>query len=81
MKVISEIWFSDLETTTFDSQFFKKNNDTRINLWTLMNLNGDKYFCGTDFAEYFSIIKNEIQKNCHVYYHNLSFDGDFICIG
>lgn len=78
MQVIKEIWFSDLETATFESQYFKKHHDTTVNIWTLMNLNGDKYFHGTDLKDYFSKIKNEIQKNVYIYFHNLSWDGDFI---
>lgn len=78
MKKISEVWFADLETATFNTEFFKKHEDTTINCFGLMNWSGDRYFSGITMAEFLNYCKTEIKKNCIIYFHNLSWDGDFI---
>lgn len=71
------IFFADLETATIETAYFKKYNDTCVNVGYIENWNEEE-------GEFFLNIKELIHilwkrsKSCYVYFHNLSFDGDFI---
>lgn len=74
-----KIFFGDFETITKNTQYFKKYNDTKINLWGLMDLN-EKFTINIGPFSFFEKLKQLSKKyeNIHIYFHNLSFDGDFI---
>lgn len=72
-----KIFYADFETATVNTQYFKKHNDTCLNVGYIEVADSDT---GTYFLtiwEMLSFIKKQ-NRNCIVYFHNLSFDGDFI---
>lgn len=78
MKKISELWFADFETATAKTNYFKIHEDTTLNCWGIMSQDGTIYKNGTSMEEFFKFIKDVIKHNCYIYFHNLSYDGDFI---
>lgn len=72
-----DIFFCDLETTTIDTDYFKRYNDTCLNVGYIENWNNANGFYFTKFNDLFNYFWN-YSKSCYVYFHNLSFDGDFI---
>ena len=69
---MSKIAYADFETITANTQYFKEHQDTRVWLWCAMS--GLTYQIGVDIDSFL----NYIQQYEIVYFHNLSFDGDFI---
>ena len=71
------IYYADFETATSNTEYFKKHNDTCLNVGYIEDADSDN---GTYFLTIWEMI-NWIKKqnrSCFVYFHNLSFDGDFI---
>lgn len=69
---MSKIAYADFETITANTHYFKEHQDTRVWLWCVMS--GKSSQMGVDIDSFFQAIQSyEI-----VYFHNLSFDGDFI---
>lgn len=73
MRVIN--MYCDFETVTSNTKYFKEHNDTRITLFFLKE--GNNEFYGTNIKDLIEIFKTYNKSIC-VYFHNLSFDGDFI---
>lgn len=69
--------FADLETVTKNTKYFKKHNDTTLHFGYLEPSDSDDGYVFKTFDEMFEWLKN-YGKSCIVYFHNLSFDGDFI---
>lgn len=79
-------FFSDFETLTYNSKTFQKrlqNGDRGLSdvwLWTLLK-NEQEYEIGNTLDEYFDNLFNKaktLKGSIIVYFHNLSFDGNFI---
>lgn len=72
------IYFADLETATPNSEYFKKHNDTIINVGYLENYENDNdNFLFGNVDEMIDWFYNK-SKSVLVYFHNLTWDGDFI---
>lgn len=72
------IYFADLETATPNTEYFKKYEDTKINIGYIESFKDDN-----DNLHFISI--NELinwfylkSRSAIIYFHNLSWDGDFI---
>lgn len=72
-----EIFFADFECLTKDSEDFKKIGHTDVYLWYVKNIDDTFEQMGYDLD---SFIKwtNESGKSKLIYFHNLSYDGNFI---
>lgn len=73
---MKEIWCSDFETITPDTQYYKQNNDTRVLLACSTNWEerSSLFVCIEDWFKFHL----ELGKSHIVYFHNLSWDGEFI---
>lgn len=72
-----KILFADFETITFDSDYFKKYKHTNVFMWYLKDIDNTMDKIG-DTIDNFMNFLYEQKENLIVYFHNLSFDGDFI---
>lgn len=72
-------WFiSDFETITTKTKYYQDNGDTGVLLFSLQKYeSNDTCVNGVNIGEYFTYIMS-FKKSCTVFFHNLSFDGDFI---
>lgn len=73
-------YFADFETSTANTKYFKRTQDTRVLLYCLKNHKGDIISLGVNIKQFFDAIKDMrlTSKEILIYFHNLSFDGDFI---
>lgn len=75
---INNCYIADFETTTANTEFYKKNEDVKVLLWCVSPLK-NKYpkILGTSIESFWKHLKS---KNCNltVFFHNLSFDGDYL---
>ena len=75
-RKFKNIWVGDFETTTMESEYFKKNNTGRLIAWEIQLLGDDtQYSVGAsmeELEEWFYKLKG----NHQIYFHNLGrFDG------
>ena len=76
LKTSTPLFFADFETTTYNSKQYQEEGHTNVWMWALMDQkNGIKIGCTLD--EFMDFILQD-GKNKIIYFHNLSFDGDFI---
>lgn len=76
LKTSTPLFFADFETTTYNSKQYQEEGHTNVWMWAIMDQkNGIKIGCTLD--EFMDFILQD-GKNKIVYFHNLSFDGDFI---
>lgn len=76
LKLSTPLFFADFETTTFNSKQYQEEGHTNVWMWALMDQsNGIKI--GNTLDEFMDFILQD-GKNKIIYFHNLSFDGDFI---
>lgn len=76
LKLSTPLFFADFETTTYNSKQYQEEGHTNVWMWALMDQkNGIKIGCTLD--EFMNFILQD-GKNKIIYFHNLSFDGDFI---
>lgn len=69
---------ADFETTTGFSDYYKKTGKTRVLLWFISNLYNNKDTrIGTKIEEFIEMLTSKPHSSI-VYFHNLSFDGDYI---
>lgn len=71
------IYFADFETTTNLSKYYQRTGDTTVWLTHMIDINGENSYLGVsilDFMKWLEGLNNEDT----IYFHNLSFDGDFI---
>lgn len=70
------IYCSDFETATINTKYYKENNDTKVLLAASVDWDGNtSLFSSID--EWFNF-HVKIKKTHTIYFHNLSWDGDFI---
>lgn len=74
---MSNIWVCDFETVTPQTNFFKRENRTKVLLFCLKKLKGEGMYLGTDLDQFFNILFSW-KTSQSVYFHNLNFDGEFI---
>ena len=65
---------ADFETTSFEQ--YKVEGQTKVYLWKLMGVDDDTDVMGIDMESFISTIAE--LGDCIIYFHNLSFDGEFI---
>lgn len=70
-----QIYCADFETTS-ESQY-KRDGFTKVYLWKIMEVNGNKESIGINIETFIDYIAT-LENNSVIYFHNLSFDGDFI---
>lgn len=70
-------YYCDFETTTTNTNYYKKYKDVRVNLYCLQSQFEDDYYIGCSIDDLFNDIKT-INRHMIIYFHNLNFDGDFI---
>lgn len=69
------VYVADFETTP-EAQF-KIEGRTRVYLWKLVSLDKSKEFYGVNLDEFFAVIRG-FEEDSIIYFHNLSFDGNFL---
>lgn len=76
-----KFWFiADFETITPNTNYYKKTQDTKVNLWGLQqfgDFSPDKINWGITIEEFIDHLKN-LGVSSTIFFHNLAFDGDFI---
>jgi len=77
VKKIKEIYICDFETISENTNFFKKWNDVRVNLFYIKKFKEDIEYLGVNIEQFWDTLKT-IKTGSLFYFHNLSFDGDFI---
>ena len=73
-KAKNPIYCADFETTSY--QQYLVEGQTRVYLWKLMGVDNLIDQIGIDMDSFFSFIQG--LGTCDIYFHNLSFDGEFI---
>lgn len=76
-KTKNTIYFADFETLTFNSKEYQQLGLTDVYLWGLMNDKNDDFIYGCDISSFFNKILED-GKSKTIYFHNLTFDGNFI---
>lgn len=71
------IFFADFETTTMNTEYFKKNNDVRVWLWYIKSFDEKIDKMGTHIKDFVSFI-SKFEDGDIIYFHNLFFDGDYL---
>lgn len=69
---------ADFETTS--SYQYEIEGETKVYLWGVMSLEKGNFTYGVNIKEFFDLLIS-IHSDLTVYFHNLSFDGDFIIWG
>lgn len=72
------LWFADFETTTVNTEYFKKTQDTTLIVGAITNEWGEIYQTYTSLNFFIEYIIQNLKSDDILYFHNLSFDGDFI---
>lgn len=71
------LYFADFETTTANTDYYKKTKDATVWLWHIKDIdNSSGGFFGVNLRSFINKIK-ELDDPV-IYFHNLTFDGDFI---
>ncbi len=71
---MSNWWCADFETTSLKN--LEIDGCVRVWLWSLVGVEDNEHFYGTDIQSFFKTIK---KNHCRrVFFHNLKFDGKFI---
>lgn len=74
-----KFWYcGDFETITPNTKFFKEEKDTRVILFSLRNWETEKVEKNGVSIEEFINYLIDLKTSSTVWFHNLSFDGDFI---
>lgn len=71
------IFFADFETTTTNTEYFKKNGDVRVWLWYIKSIDEKIDKMGVNIKDFISFIM-KLQDKDIIYFHNLFFDGDYV---
>lgn len=74
-KVDKSIYCADFETTSLHQ--YEKEGETRVYLYKIVSLDNSISNIGISINEFFNFI-NKLDKYSIIYFHNLSFDGEFI---
>ena len=70
------IYLADFETTPYEQ--YKKEGETKVYLWCLKSLDEKQTYMGVNIDTFFSRLYELNIGKIVVYFHNLSFDGEFI---
>lgn len=70
------IYCSDFETATANTEYYKINNDTKVLLAASIDWDGNTSLFSS-IEEWFNF-HLKVKKTHVIYFHNLSWDGDFI---
>lgn len=70
------VYCADFETTS--KKQYEIEGKTRVYLWCLKSVDGKKSSLGVSIDTFFDEISKLEDEKIIVYFHNLSFDGDFI---
>ena len=76
-NLTSNIYFADFETLTKNSIDFKNTCKTGVFLWGLKKIDQEKMKYDYSLKSFIDYCIN-FKKNTIIYFHNLSFDGNFI---
>lgn len=71
------VYFADFETTTNLSNYYKQTHDTRVWLWFIKSIEDTQEQIGVDLQDFIKYVCS-LNNGDTIYFHNLSFDGDFI---
>ena len=66
----------DFESTPYNQ--YLEEGKTRVYLWCLMNVDETFSKYGIDLPSFFSLLTELKEDNILIYFHNLTFDGEFI---
>lgn len=69
------IYCADFETTS--NEQYKLEGETRVYLWCLKSLNEEETYMGLNIKDFIKSLES-LQKDVILYFHNLTFDGEFI---
>lgn len=72
--IMSDWWCADFETTSLAN--LEKDGCVRVWLWSLVGVEDNEHFYGTDIESFLKQVKKQHCKR--VFFHNLKFDGKFI---
>ena len=72
----NDIYFADFETLTFESKQYQEQKHTDVWLWALTK-DGENVEIGNTLSEFMNRLFSDFKTKL-VYFHNLSFDGNFI---
>lgn len=71
-------WFvADLETTTAESNYYKTHNDVVVILANLLSWDESENFQFTNLDDFMEFLV-KAKKSATVFFHNLTFDGNFL---
>lgn len=76
-KIIDNIWVADFETVTVNTNYYKEHNDTKVLLYYTKELWGERDDIGVSIDQMLMFYMS-LGESIMVYFHNLSFDGDFL---
>ena len=73
------VYVADFETLTTETNYYKQYGLTKVILWCFRELYNDQsqHYLGVDIKGFIKALKS-LNQSMIVYFHNLSFDGDFI---
>lgn len=73
----NNIFFADFETTTIDSSDYQNEKLTNVYLWGIVSIHDNNYINGDSLDSFMEWVQKD-NRNKIIYFHNLSFDGNFI---
>lgn len=77
-RKFEKIWVGDFETTTIESQYFKKHKKGRVIAWEIQELRNDtNYFQGCSLQEFESWFLT-LKGNHQIYFHNAGRFDNFV---
>ena len=71
-------WFADFETTTANTDYYRKTGDTTVLVAGLMNENDTVYQIFSNLDSFMDYVIDNLKSADVLYFHHLSFDGNFI---
>lgn len=77
LNIISNIWVADFETTTKNTKYYQENEDVTVVYGYMKNWDNSLDFEFLKISEMIDFFHKQ-ERGAMVYFHNLSFDGDFI---
>lgn len=72
------MWFADFETITENTIYYHTHLDTRIWLWHYKNILNNTPRYGVTIESFIKQLFKDCKDGDIVYFHNLTWDGDFI---
>lgn len=71
-------WFADFETVTANTEYFRTHQDTKVLVAGLMNENNTVYKVFSNIQQFIDFVCINLKTSDIIYFHNLSWDADFI---